>query len=94
MNIEKLYNIIIELETLLDFKFLNLSFFSIKKNNKWWKWLLSGLNGDFLKLNFRIIENKISKGGYHKRSAIKYGDIIGKFKLTEIRKYPVNIPTR
>ena len=73
-KISVLYKIIIKAVRLLDKLLLNLNFLLTYKNNKWWKCLLSGLNGDFLNLIFLIIENNISNAGYQNNNAIKYGD--------------------
>ena len=40
-------------------------------NNKWWKWLLSAIDGDNFCNFFLIIENKFSYAGYHSNSAKK-----------------------
>ena len=69
-----MYVIIKKLDKLFDIFGEYKKRFFIKKNNNWCKWLLSGWMGDFLIKSFLIIENKVSKAGYHKSNTIKNGD--------------------
>ena len=53
------------------------------------KMIIICIIGDLFKLNFLNIENKFSKQGYHKRCAIKYGEIKVYF-ISFNKKYPNN----
>ena len=67
---KKLYRLTIDALNIFALRFENLYLFFNDKYNSWWRCLVSGKIGDWLNLNFLIIEKRISKHGYQTKVII------------------------
>lgn len=52
---------------------------------------VSGLKGFFFTNNFLIIENKVSKAGYHKKFTAKIGETYGELLINDITNTDIKI---